>query len=220
MAICPRAYSQTFAEMDTGDLGYPFRKLGVAYPFYPNVYYPPKVPLCPGAHLPQIFIFPKSQFAPSSHLLQCLFALSAYLSFIRCLYAPVPICPKCRFTPNNSPYPQMSICIRAHVPYSAHHNFPNPYLPCCSFAPNAHLSQVPNCPRPKCLGSMCSESGTEVHGPILSGTIYPGTHLSRTQMYGPQLSETHLPAGAHLSWCPFVRDPNVRKPPATPHAYI
>ena len=64
---CPYA---NIWEMDTGHLGYPFRKFGVAYPFRLNINFPkcPFAPvlISPGAHLdiqPQILIFLKSQFA-------------------------------------------------------------------------------------------------------------------------------------------------------------
>ena len=212
-------------------LGYPFKKLGVAYyPFFQNVHFP-QVPICsnysfsPRTNLPQVPIYfgvhaPRVFFChlSSAHMPRCPFASNAY------------ICPKCPFTPNSLYSPNIDLlqCPRTIVPIIS----PNPHLPRCPFAPSTQMSET------QISGTHLS--GTQMYGPQIFGTICPGVHLSwclfcrgaslsRTQMYGPNCPRpiclVPLCPGAPLSWCPFVRDPfvrdpNVRKPPVTPHTYI
>ena len=145
---------QTFGEMDTGHLGYPFRKLGVAYPFPPNVHFS-QMPICPNAH------FFRCPFVPNIHFFQQpICPTSPYISMPicpKCFFAicPVPMCPgahlsqvpirpKCPFT-LNSPYLQMPIF------HSAHHFPKSPFAP-MPISPKCPFAQVPNSPGPKCLG--------------------------------------------------------------------
>ena len=163
--ICHGGHMQTFGEMDTGHLGYPFRKLGVAYPF-PQMFIFPKcsialVPIFPGAHLLQILIFSNSQFPPNPHLFRCPFAPSAFLPFARCSFA------SSAHLSQVSVYSKFSISPNAHLPQCP--SFPQ--IPIC---PGAHFPQMPIAPS-------AQFSGTQ-----MSGTQHlSGTH---TVQFGPMQS--------------------------------
>ena len=165
------------------------------------------VPISPSA---QIFIFPKSQFAQVPiYLLRCSFAPNAHLPQVS-VYSKFSISSKYPFT--------VPRCPCAIVPIISL----NPHLSRCPFAPNAHLPQVPNCLGPKCLGSICP--GLKCTGPnyVEPFILVPICLLPKCT--GPNCPRpiclVPIYPGARLSWCPFVRDPNVQKPPATPHTSI
>ena len=118
--ICHGGHMQTFGEMDTRHLGYPFRELGVAYPFPPHVHFP-QVPICPGAH------FSRCPFAPNINFFQQpICPKSPFIS--------MPICPECFFCHLPGAHmPRCPFASSAHLPqvsvYSKFSVFPNAHLP-------------------------------------------------------------------------------------------
>ena len=162
--ICHGGHMQTFGEMDTGHLGYPFRELGVAYPFPPNVYFP-QVPICPGAHFSR-YPFAQILSFSTANLRQVPIYFDAHLPRVLFCHLPGAHVPRCSFAssahlPQVSVYANVSKCPFALVPIISS----NPHLSRCAFPPNAHLPQVPKFPGLKCLRpSICPK-------PILSNSL-------------------------------------------------
>ena len=192
--------------MDTGHLGYPFRKLGVAYPFPPDVHFPQE-PICPGAHS-QVPICPKYSFSPRTNLPQVPIYFGAYLPRVPFCHLSDAHMLRCPFALNTH-LPQVSV----YSKFSISPKYPFASVPStCHRA--YHFSKCPFTPSTQLFGTQMS-----------------GTRLSGTQMYGPQITEpfilvpncpglkctgTNCPRpiclvpihpGAHLSWCPFVLVP-------------